>query len=42
MVEEADSGRNLGHARSVEVHRLLVIGFLGHVLDRRYAGTRAG
>ena len=37
MVEKADAGRNLGHARAVEVHRDLDVGFLGLALDGRCA-----
>src|SRR3569832_1697551 len=37
VVEKANAGRNLGDARSVEVHADLDIGFLGLALDRRRA-----
>ena len=37
MVEEPDTGRNLGHARAVEVDRNLDVGLLGLALDRRSA-----
>src|ERR1700710_308276 len=37
MVEEADAGRDLGHARAVEVHGHLDVGFLGFALNRRRA-----
>jgi hypothetical protein len=37
MVEKADTGRNLGHARAVEVYRDLDVGFLGLALDGRRA-----
>ena len=33
MVEEADAGRNVGHAGAVEVYRNLDIGLLGLALD---------
>src|ERR1700754_3583744 len=37
MVEEADAGCDMGHARSVEVDRNLDVGLLGLALDRRAA-----
>ena len=37
MVEKADTGRNLGHARAIEVYRDLDVGFLGLALDGRCA-----
>src|SRR3954451_7705870 len=37
MIEEADTGRNLGHAGAVEVYRYLDVGLLGLALDGRRA-----
>ena len=37
MIEKADPGRDVGHARPVEVHRHLDIGLLGLALDGRRA-----
>jgi hypothetical protein len=37
MVEEADTGRNLGYACAIEVYRNLDVGLLGLALDGRYA-----
>ena len=40
VVEEADTGRNLGHACAVEVDRNLDVGLLGLALDGRRAHER--
>ena len=37
VVEEADPGRNPGHARAIEVYRNLDVGLLGLALDGRRA-----